>query len=261
MEQPRSATLDLAHIRPPQVAARLSIDGEQLGQLADDIAANGLLQPIGVAGPDDGGEYEIGFGHRRYLAHKLLNRSTIDARVWPAGTPLEDIRSSENYQRAQLSPIEEALDVARRLARGEPRSGIARVLRRSLAWVNGRAALLDLPDELQQLVHEGALSIGVAVELAAIDHEPYRRQLALEAQEHGASVTTARVWRAHYDRDKARIIGNALTVEEVRAARQEFVPYFRCPSCDREVPYTETSAFRFCAPCGAEIDAAITGRR
>jgi ParB/RepB/Spo0J family partition protein len=257
MEQPESLTLLMRSIREPLVPARLSIDQEALGSLADDIAANGLLQPIGVAGPDPDGFHEIGFGHRRYLAHKLLQRASIDVRRWPAGTPLDDVRSAENYQREALSPIEEANDVGRRLERGESRAAIARILRRSAAWVGQRERLLTLPDELQSAVHHGELSIGIAIELAAIDHEPYRRSLIDEAQQHGASLMTVRVWCAHYQRDKVRIVNNEMAVQEIVEARSTFVPYYSCECCRLEVPYTATRSWRFCSNCGAQVEAAM----
>lgn len=257
MEQPESVTLPMVAIREPTIPARLSIDQESLGALADDIASNGLLQPIGVAGPDEAGMHEIGFGHRRYLAHKLLQRTSIDARRWPAGTPMDDVRSAENYQRDALSPIEEAHDVGRRLERGESRAAIARILRRSAAWVAQRERLLSLPDDLQQAVHLGDLSIGVALELADVDHEPYRRSLILEAQTHGASLATVRVWAAHYERDKARIVSNEMAGQEIAEARNAFVPYYACDGCHHEVPFTATRSWRFCPACGASIEAAM----
>lgn len=257
MVPPDSRTLCISDIRPPRVPARLSIDQEALGRLADDIAAQGLLQPIGVVGPDPAGLYDIAFGHRRFLAHVLIQRPVIDCRVWPAGTPLDDARSSENYQREPLSPIEEAQDVARRLARGESRAAIARVLRRSAGWVAQRETLLHLSDDLQEAVHLGELSIGVAVQLAEIDHEPYRRQLVVEAQQNGASVTTARVWVAHYLQDRPRIVSNEMAMQEIVEARRAFVAYYPCDGCRREVPFTETTALRFCPGCAQAISQAL----
>lgn len=257
MATPEYLVLPLLAIREPAIPARLFIDQDALGALADDIAANGLLQPIGVAGPDAAGLYEIGFGHRRFLAHRLLQRTTIDVRRWPTGTPLEDIRSAENYQREPLTPIEEARDVQRRLEIGQSRAHIARLLRRSPAWISSRERLLELPDDLQEAVHRGELPIAVALELAAIDHAPYRRSLIAEALTNGASVATARVWAAHYERDKARIVSNELAAQEIAEARAAFVPYYACDGCRAEVPFTQTRAWRFCTGCGAAIGAAL----
>lgn len=259
MDAPTFQRLELAKIREPEIPARLSIDAEALATLADDIAVNGLLQPIGVAGPDADGKYEVGFGHRRYLAHRLNNASTIDCKVWPHGTPLDDVRSSENYQREPLSPIEEANDVARRLARGEPRAAIARALRRSLAWIDTRERLMHLPEELQIAVHAGELAIGVALVLAEIDHEPYRRSLVQEAVANGASVSMARVWAAHYERDKPRIIANELAVQEIVEARNAFVVYCECEGCRREVNFTTTRSMRFCQDCAKSIAQELAG--
>jgi len=261
MESPTFRVLRMVEIHAPSHPARLSMDPEALGRLADDIAANGLLQPIGCAGPDSGGHYEIGFGHRRWMAHTLLRRETIEAKVWPVGTPLDDIRSAENYQREPLSAIEEAHDVARRLDRGESRAAIARVLRRSPAWVAARETLLHLPDELQEAVHAGDLSIGVAVQLAEIDHEPYRRQLILEAQQNGASVATARVWAAHYAADKPRIIANGMAVQEIVEARRAFVAYYPCDGCGVDAVFTATRAMRFCPGCAQAISQAMSDEK
>jgi ParB/RepB/Spo0J family partition protein len=253
MDAPTFQTIPLLAINEPTTPDRLWIDPETLGPLADDIAAHGLLQPIGVIGPDPSGRYELVYGHRRLLAHRLLNRGTIEAKVHPSGTDHMTARASENLNREQLTPIEEAHIVARFMARGESRSAIARLMRRSPAWVDQRERLLELPDELQDAVHRDELSIGVASELAAVDHEPYRKQLISEATNNGASLSVVRVWVAHYHVDKARIISNDYAVQEIVEARNAFVPYYRCEACSGDVPFTQTRAMRFCRECAGEI--------
>jgi ParB/RepB/Spo0J family partition protein len=253
MGAPTSKLLEMISIRAPSDPHRLYIDPETLGALADDIAANGLHQAIGVVGPTDEGIYEVAYGHRRYLAHQLLRRDVIEAKIYPPGTDVETARASENLAREQLTPIEEAHIIERYLKRGESRAAIARLMRRSAAWVDHREHLLHLPDDLQEAVHRGELTIGVACELAQIDHQPYRDQLTREAMQNGASLPVVRVWVAHYHADKGRIVSNAHTMDELLAARTSFVPYYPCDACGEHIEYTKTRSLRFCLACARQL--------
>jgi len=71
------------------------------------------------------------------------------------------------------------------------------------------------------------------------------------------TARVAEVWVAHYQADKQRIVSNHLTVGEIIEARQSFVIKWACESCQQEVPYPETRAWRFCASCSATIAEAI----
>jgi ParB/RepB/Spo0J family partition protein len=257
MDAPTFQTLPITKIREPETPDRLWIDPETLGLLADDIAAHGLLQPIGVIGPDSDGYFNLVYGQRRLAAHRILNRGEIEAKVHPAGTDEMTARASENLNREQLTPVEEAHIVKRFVDRGYSRSAIARLMRRSPAWVDQRDQLLKLPDELQDCVHRDELGIGVAFALAEVDHQPYRQQLIEEATRNGSNLNIVRVWVAHYQADKARIISNDYAVQEIVEARNAFVPYYRCEGCNTDVQFTETRALRFCPECSVAILHAI----
>jgi ParB family transcriptional regulator, chromosome partitioning protein len=249
--------LPLSQIQEPDDPARLSMDPETLGALADSIAAEGLHQPIGVRGPMENGRYELGFGHRRLCAHQLLQRVEIDCKVYPPTVDLALMRVTENGQREGLTPIEEAHECRKFVERVGSPAAVARLFRRSDYWVRARLALLELPDDLQAAVHRGELATNVATALARVDHADYRTSLIEEAGRSGASVNVVNVWVAHYEADKGRIIQNHLTVQEITERRQEYVVYFTCDGCSRQVPYTETRAMRFCAKCANEVWAAM----
>ncbi len=229
------------------------MDPDALGALADSIAAEGLHQPIGVRGPMADGSYEIGFGHRRYCAHQLLQREAIDCKVYPAETDVDLMRVTENGQREQLTPIEEALECGRFMKRVGSTAAVARMFRRSDAWVRSRLALLDLPDDIQRAVHLGDVAVNVATALARVDHEAYRASLIDEATRSGASVNVVNVWVAHYEADKGRIIQNHLTVQEITERRAAYIVYFPCDGCHTEVPYLDTRSLRFCTRCAGEL--------
>ncbi len=259
MPDPFDADLPVALIDESPDQAREKLDPEALGRLADNIAANGLAQRVGVKGPSPEGRYQLGWGHRRWLAHKLLNRVMIPARVYPWKTDMLDLAAAENLEREQLNPVEEARLVERFRERGMSRVEIARRCRRSESWVDQRSALLSLPADVLDGIRDHGLTLAVANLLADVDHEPYRRQLVYEAVTHGATAATAAVWRQHFLADRDRIIRNDVAIEQVIAERERYILKYPCDWCDEEVPYQGTRTVRLCVECAQQLTAAKAG--
>lgn len=247
----------LSLIRPPADPLRVDIDPERTAALADDIAAQGLLQPIGVRGPDDAGLYEVVWGHRRFLAHELLHRTEIEAKVFPPIMDPLQAMAMENLGQEPMTAIEEALLCQRYIERGQSVAAVARLLRHSATWVDQRLALLGYPKDIQVAVQQKAISLVVADQLAQIDHEEYRLSLIGEAVRSGATAAVVRVWAAHYAADRDRIVSNHLKVAEIAAQRESFVLYVRCEVGDHDVPSVESRALRACLPCMNELVKAI----
>ncbi len=248
-----SKAIPVALIDEPERPSRDAIDPERLGALADDIAAQGLLQPIGLRGPGPTGRYAVVWGHRRLLAHRLLHWPTIDARCFAWDMDPLLARASENFNREQLNPVEEARTVAELVARGHPISAIARLLRRSAGWIESRRRLLAAPEDVRQAIAEGRIGLGVAELLGEIDHDEYRASLISEAERSGASTATVGVWLAHYHADRNRIVQNHLTAIEIAQARDQYIVYYACEACRTAVDYRETTAMRFCRSCAEEL--------
>lgn len=258
----REELIELRLIDPPRDPLRTTLDPETLGQLADSMAAEGLLQPIGVSGPDATGRYEVIWGHRRYEAAKLLQWARIPAKVHAPGTDPLLARASENLQRADMSPLDEARAVARFIEAGQPRAAVARLLRRSVGWVDARLDLLTLPGDLASAVERRELSMAVAHELRSIDHAGYRAQLIEEARQSGATANTAAVWAAHWARDRARLIANHATVEQILGEAKHFRIMVGCEACEEPTDVTGTALLRLCPECNRNVRAAIAeGRR
>lgn len=251
--QERYERIALDLIREPSHCLRASIEPGSLGELADSIAAEGLHQPIGVRGPLPDGAYEIVWGHRRLLAVRLLRWADISSRVFPANYDPLLAAVSENLQRTDLTPLEEAHAAAQFVERGMPHVHIARLFRRSPGWIKERLALLDLPPDLQEIVQARALPLAVVELLAQVDHEDYRRSLVRDAIQHGATCAAVEVWLAHYHQDRERILHNHLAVEQIIADRETFVITYRCQWCDELAPYEQTRSFRLCGPCSAQL--------
>jgi ParB family chromosome partitioning protein len=220
------------------------------------MAAEGLHQPVGVRGPLADATYEIIYGHRRLLAAQLLGWLDIPAMLHPADFDPLLAAVSENLQRADLTPVEEARAIARFVEAGEPDAAIARLFRRSSAWVGARRALLLMPGDLQDAVHAGTLKLGVAAALVDIDHEAYRKSLIAEATRTGATTATAEVWRQHYLTDRERIVSNHLMVEEIMSRREAWKIVVPCDLCHIESEYQDTRSVRVCVACRNALAAA-----
>ena len=94
-------------IEPSPYQARREITPEQLGELAESIRAEGLLQPIVVRKVGD--RFQLIAGERRWRAFQLLKIKSIPARVVEASNASSAaIGLIENLQREGLNPIEEA---------------------------------------------------------------------------------------------------------------------------------------------------------
>lgn len=244
-------------IREPEDASRLDIDREKLNDLADDIARNGLLQPLGVRGPMPDGHYDLGYGHRRWLAVGLLGWPRIDCKVFAPGVDLHQIRTSENHQREPLTPIEEARELRAFMARGEPLAVAVRRYRKSAAWGVERLALLGYPPDVQDAVHLGKLKLGVASALAQIDHDGVRADYLREAQRVGCTAATAELWLAHWKSEGHRLAANHVAVEEIALRRSAFVYYVPCDLCHEPADFSTTRAYRTCATCSVALDGVI----
>jgi len=246
-------TLPLDVLDEPDEALRESIDPAKLGELADDIAINGLLQPIGARGPSPERRFEIVWGHRRFLACRMLQLTTISARVCPWPTDPALARIAENFHRVDLNPREEAKAVAALRGQGKPLAEIARILRRSIGWVETRVELTTWPMELQEAVARGEMPMSTARILSEVDHEQYRASLMDEVRRTGASAPIVSTWLAHYVADRERIIRNTETVEQIVTRREEFIVIFACECCGEKRDTRESSLLRVCRNCARTL--------
>lgn len=192
--------LELGRIRPNPYQPRREFRAEELEELATSIREHGLLQPIIVRAT--AGDYEIVAGERRFRACQRLGLATIPALVRTADdTQMLELALIENIQRENLNPIEEArayqayvqrLDLTQEQAAvrlGKSRSAVANMLR-----------LLDLPQDVQELVSRGTLSMGHARAILAVTDAEAQRALARRVEAEALSVRDverlAREWGA-----------------------------------------------------------------
>lgn len=125
---------------------------EALQELAVSIQETGVKSPISVR-PAPDGKYLINHGARRYRASLLAGKLTIPAFV---DTRHDDYdKAIENIQRENLTPLEIARFIGRRVAAGDKQADIARRLGKPKSFVSEHAALLEAPDYIQALCESG----------------------------------------------------------------------------------------------------------
>ena len=180
--------LPMTSLRPNPFQPRTRIDEAELADLARSMEASGLLQPV-IVRPRDGG-FELIAGERRWRAAERLGWQKISAVVKEVDDrTLLTLALIENLQRDDLSPIDEAAGYRRlgeefKLAHAE----IARVVGRDRSTVANLLRLLQLPADVQALVHEKRLSAGHARALLGLAEPERQSALAAEAIEQGWSV-------------------------------------------------------------------------
>lgn len=126
--------------------------------LAQDIAKNGLIQPV-VVRPLLNGKFGLVAGFRRTKAHQILEKETIAAVVRDnlSETDAGIINLIENINRENLNLLQEAKAVVN-LLRKDPllgRNGLAEKLQKSPGWVQIRLMVADMPKEIQQELASG----------------------------------------------------------------------------------------------------------
>ncbi len=190
--EPRSALreIPISEIKPNHYQPRKDFSTEELKELADSIRTAGLLQPIAVRNVNGG--YELVAGERRLRAVKSLGWPTVPAivRDYDDRTMLT-LALIENLQRADLNPIEEAEGYARLASEFDlTQNEIADLVGKDRSTVANLQRVLQLPAAVRRMLETGALSLGHARPLLALQDHALAVKLATEAVEHGLSVRT-----------------------------------------------------------------------
>jgi ParB family chromosome partitioning protein len=142
---------------------RRNFDEDKLRELADSIAAQGVVQPV-VVRPVEGGRYELIAGERRWRASQLAGLSDIPAVIREVDDQTAMAMGLiENIQRDDLNPLEEAQALHRLTDEfALTHQEVADAVGRSRASVSNLLRLLDLNPEVKALIDQGKLEMGHA---------------------------------------------------------------------------------------------------
>lgn len=182
-------TVPLSDLRPNPRQPRDRFDETLLQELADSLREIGMLQPI-VARTDSLGGYEIIAGERRFRAAALAGMTQVPVVVrHTEDSQLLTEALVENVHRADLDAIEEAQAYRQLLDDFElTHDALASKLGKSRSAISNSLRLLALPDSVQALVMEGALSPGHARAILGLGEPEDQGRVAGQVVAEGLSV-------------------------------------------------------------------------
>ena len=177
--------LKVCDITPSAMNPRKTFDKDSLAELAENIKNQGLLQPITVRpvpeeasvkinkdGSTSEFKYEIVCGERRFRACKMNGSEYILGIVREmSDEEAYDAMITENLQRRDVDPIEEAFAFSELMKRGGKTKDIAARFGKSERFVQDRVRLNGLIDELKAVVREGRMPIRAAFLIAKFSDE------------------------------------------------------------------------------------------
>ena len=180
--------LDIDLIRPNPEQPRTRFTESALDELAQSIAANGVVQPILVRKSGDG--YEIVAGERRWRAAQRAGLRKMPVAVKEVSDDkLLELALIENIQRQELNPIEEASAYRKLIdTLGLTQDAVATRVGKDRTLIATSLRLLKLPGDIQTLVEEGKLSAGHGRALLLSDDPAVQRRVARAVIEKGLSV-------------------------------------------------------------------------
>lgn len=163
-------------LHPGKYQPRTEMDETALGELAESIKKQGLLQPIVVRELEEN-RYEIIAGERRWRACQLAGMEEVPVilRQVDDETAMA-IALVENLQREDLNAMEQARAMHRLTTEfALTHQQVAELLSKSRAAVSNYLRLLNLCSEVRRMLEHGDLDMGHARCLLILEEEQQRQ--------------------------------------------------------------------------------------
>jgi ParB family chromosome partitioning protein len=168
----RVISIPVDDVSPSPYQPRVQLDTESLEELAASIKEKGVIQPIIVRSLGSE-KYEVIAGERRLRASRLAGLLEVPVIV----KEVDDAEAmalaiTENIQREDLNAIELARAYSVLLSQFDlTQEQLAQAVGKSRSAVANMIRLLQLPQEIQECVLSGKISMGHARALLALEHE------------------------------------------------------------------------------------------
>jgi ParB family chromosome partitioning protein len=180
---------------------------ESIKSLADSIRAQGLKFPVVLQQQEDSQmsfpcRYRLIAGFRRYEATALFLREEnirANIRIGLNDRDAEILNLTENLERKDLNPLEEARAIARLFPDGASLRTISAEMKRDTRWVHQRLRILRLPEELQKKVAAKLLTlldVELLVALPLEEQVPAAKEIIAERAKGGKKAN----WKPHLKR-------------------------------------------------------------
>lgn len=174
-KQDRIQKINITAIQPGPNQPRIHFDQTSIDELSYSIRVHGILQPL-ILTPVGGSDnmFEIIAGERRFKAAKKAGLKEVPALI-RSHKELEklEIGLVENVQRVDLSPLEQAVSIARLNEEfNVDIKEIAKRLGKAHTTIVNTVRLLQLPDKARKALEEQKISEGHARSVLALKNYP-----------------------------------------------------------------------------------------
>ena len=141
---------------------RKEFDKEKIGELAQSIEKNGLIQPLIVTqtGMDS---YTLVAGERRWRAAQITDLKLLPALLLPKDLDKDEISLIENIQREDLKVSEEAKAYQNLIEKnGYTHETLSKIVGKSRSHITNLMRILELDNFFFDLLNRGIISMGHA---------------------------------------------------------------------------------------------------
>lgn len=214
----RVQKINISELSADTSQPRKHFDQEKLKELSISIKNHGILQPLVVRA--HAGRYVIIAGERRFKAAKLAGLKQIPALV-RSSQELErlEIGLVENVQRVDLSPIEQAISIAK--LNGQFNLSIEEIskkLGKAKTTIINIVRLLKLPPQALNALEQNKISEGHARTILSLEAHP-KKQAELLAN------ITAKHWSVRRSEQYAKAVKEARPAAAGRNMAARHLPF------------------------------------
>ena len=169
----------LLDIEPNREQPRKQFDEDALAELSDSIAQHGVLQPLLVRPMPDGG-YQLVAGERRWRASRMAGLTEVPVVIRDlTDAQVAELALVENLQRENLNPLEEANGYKELSDKfGYTQEKISEIVGKSRPSIANALRLLNLPEDVQEMVSDGSISMGHARAILSLEDDKMKTDLA-----------------------------------------------------------------------------------
>jgi ParB family chromosome partitioning protein len=194
LKEERFLDIAIDKLKPNPLQPRKKWDPESLEELAQSIQETGILQPIVVV--PDRENYTIIIGERRWRAAKKIGLRTIPVLIRNLTEAQQhEAMLIENLQREDLNPIEIAKAYQKMTQDfNYTQENVAKKVGKDRASVANTLRLLKLPNEIQEMIADGKLSMGHARALIPVEDSMRQKSMALRIVKDSLSVREVEKW-------------------------------------------------------------------
>lgn len=181
--------IDIGNIKPNQHQPRKYFQEDRIEELAQSILEHGIIQPL-VVRPAAEDTYELVAGERRWRAARRAGLQKVPCLVREFTDEQNMLVAIiENLQREDLNPIEEARGLHQMMETyGMTQDEVSKSVSKSRPYISNALRLLKLPEEVQEFVATGKISMGHARALINIKSKSEQLEICKRIIDEGLSV-------------------------------------------------------------------------